>query len=36
VSKVTSGQISRQKTVTVDGDPVKAKALLEAAAVGSK
>jgi uncharacterized protein (TIGR00251 family) len=36
VSKVTSGQISRQKTVTVDGDLVKAKALLEAAAVGSK
>lgn len=35
-SKVTSGQVSRQKTVTVDGDPEKAKAALEAAAIGSK
>lgn len=35
-SKVTSGQVSRQKTVTVEGDPERAKVLLEAAAVGSR
>lgn len=34
--KVTSGQVSRQKTVTVEGDPKKAMEVLEAAASGSK